>query len=133
MTAEDFMSRAIALGALCEKAAGDRPFGAVVVRDGQIIGAGRNRAGSLKDPTAHAELLAIRDACARTGSGDLSGAEIYASGEPCPMCAAAIGWAGIDRVVYGAAAALAVERRSPAVSRLLSSEAAAMMAAWTRQ
>lgn len=149
MTPDDFMRRAIALGAACRKADGDRPFGAVIVRDGRIIGEGRNEAGSLKDPTAHSEMTAIRAASARLGSADLAGTEIYTSGEPCPMCAAAIAWAGIGRVIYAAsgadAAALAlgfpaavveaakpIAARSIPAARLLADEAVAMMAAWDR-
>lgn len=78
------------------------PFGAVVVKDGKIVGTGSNRVTSTNDPTAHAEIVAIRDACSRLGGFSLAGCEIYASCEPCPMCLAAIYWARLDRVYYAA-------------------------------
>jgi len=78
------------------------PFGAVVVNAGRIVGRGHNRVVVRRDPTAHAEIEAIRDACARLGTFRLEGCEIYASCEPCPMCHAAIVWAGIGKIVYGA-------------------------------
>lgn len=77
------------------------PFGAVVVKDGQIVGRGCNQVTSTNDPTAHAEILAIRDACRNLKTFSLAGCEIYASCEPCPMCLAAIYWARIERVYYG--------------------------------
>lgn len=76
------------------------PFGAVIIRDNQIIGKGKNRVTSKNDPTAHAEIEAIRDACKNTNSFSLKGCEIYSSCEPCPMCLAAIYWARIDAVYY---------------------------------
>jgi len=76
------------------------PFGAVVVRDGRIIGRGGNNVVSRNDPTAHAEIVAIRDACANIANFDLSGAVIYATCEPCPMCLSAIYWANIKEVFY---------------------------------
>ena len=76
------------------------PFGAVIVRDGQIIGSGYNRVTSSNDPTAHAEVEAIREACRLIGSFQLDGCTIYASCEPCPMCLGAIYWARPGRVVY---------------------------------
>ena len=81
------------------------PFGAVVVKEGQIVGRGQNQVTSTNDPTAHAEVVAIRDACRQLGVFHLTGCEIYASCEPCPMCLAAIYWAQIDRLYYGATAA----------------------------
>jgi guanine deaminase len=78
------------------------PFGAVVVKDGQIIGRGCNQVTSTNDPTAHAEIVAIRDACQTLKTYSLAACEIYASCEPCPMCLAAIYWARIERVYYGA-------------------------------
>jgi tRNA(Arg) A34 adenosine deaminase TadA len=80
------------------------PFGAVIVRDGEIVGEGHNRVLSACDPTAHAEVTAIRDAARRAGKFDLSGTTIYVNGLPCPMCMSAIFWARIDRVFYGASA-----------------------------
>lgn len=83
---------------------GGGPFGALVVRGGEIIGSGSNRVTADLDPTAHAEVLAIRDACRRLGDYRLSGAVLYASCMPCPMCYAATCWARIDRVYYAATA-----------------------------
>jgi guanine deaminase len=80
------------------------PFGAVVVKDGQIIGRGCNSVTSLNDPTAHAEILAIREACKTLGAFHLIGCEIYASCEPCPMCLSAIYWARIERYYFGCTA-----------------------------
>ena len=76
------------------------PFGAVIVKDGKIIGKGNNRVTSSNDPTAHAEVTAIRDACKRIENFELDGCEIYTSCEPCPMCLAAIYWARIDCIYY---------------------------------
>lgn len=81
---------------------GGGPFGAVVVREGLVVGRGQNRVVVGADPTAHAEVVAIRDACARLGTHDLRGCVIYSSCEPCPMCLGAIFWARIDRIVYAA-------------------------------
>jgi tRNA(Arg) A34 adenosine deaminase TadA len=76
------------------------PFGAVIVVDGKIVGKGGNQVISLNDPTAHAEIVAIRDACQCLGTFDLSGAVLYATCEPCPMCFSAIYWANIDTVYF---------------------------------
>jgi len=76
------------------------PFGAIVVKDGRIIGKGGNRVSSDNDPTAHAEIVAIREACRNIGTFDLTGAVIYATCEPCPMCLSAIYWANIRKVFY---------------------------------
>jgi guanine deaminase len=78
------------------------PFGAVVVLDGRVIGEGVNQVTSSHDPTAHAEIVAIRDACRRLERFDLRGAVIYSSCEPCPMCLAAIYWARLDALYYAA-------------------------------
>lgn len=78
------------------------PFGAVVVRDGVVVARGHNQVVALNDPTAHAEVQAIRAACRELGTFDLSGCEIYATCEPCPLCFAAIHWARLDRVCFGA-------------------------------
>lgn len=77
------------------------PFGAVVVKDGKIVGRGNNRVLSTNDPTAHAEVVAIRDACKNLGSFQLDGCEVYTSCEPCPMCLGAIYWARPERVFFG--------------------------------
>ena len=79
---------------------GGRPFGAVIVKDGEVIATGVNEIRSTNDPTAHAELNAIRTASRVLGSPDLSGCVVYASGQPCPMCMAAMRMAGIDAVTY---------------------------------
>ena len=77
------------------------PFGACVVKDGKIIGRGSNHVLGNNDPTAHAEVMAIRDACKNINSYDLSGCEIYTSSYPCPMCLSAVMWANIKVVYYG--------------------------------
>jgi guanine deaminase len=78
------------------------PFGAVIVRDQRIIGHGWNRVMSTNDPTAHAEVVAIRDACSQLKTFSLAGCEIYSSCEPCPLCLAAIYWSRLDRILYAA-------------------------------
>jgi guanine deaminase len=78
------------------------PFGCVIVRDGQVIGKGCNKVTSSNDPTAHAEIVAIRDACRQLGHYQLTDCILYASCEPCPMCLGAIYWARPKRVVYAA-------------------------------
>ncbi len=98
---EDLMREALRL-ARESVAAGGGPFAALVVRDGAIVAAGTNRVVPERDPTAHAEVLAIREACRRLGTHRLDGCEIYASCEPCPMCAGAISWARPARVFYAA-------------------------------
>ena len=81
---------------------GEVPIGAVIVRDGEILGCAGNRTRELSDPTAHAEILAIREACLATSSERLPGADLYVTLEPCPMCAAAISFARIRRLYFGA-------------------------------
>lgn len=111
-TAEDekFMRLAIALG---EKAAmvdgTGGPFGCVIVKDGKVIAEGSNHVVSENDPTWHGEMAAIRAAAKSLGSFSLAGCTLYTSGEPCPMCAGAIFWARIDRVVYASTIADALE------------------------
>lgn len=78
------------------------PFGSLVVRDGEIVGRGFNQVTSTNDPTAHAEVVAVRDACRNLGTFQLEGCTLYASCEPCPMCLGAIYWARPSRIVYGA-------------------------------
>lgn len=101
MNSEDkrFMQRAIELAKEGMENGHGGPFGAVIVRDGKIIGEGFNRVISSSDPTAHAEVVAIREACKREGDFQLLGATIYTSCEPCPMCLGAIYWARPDRIV----------------------------------
>ncbi len=94
-----FMRRAIELSLECV-ASDEGPFGSVVVREGRIIGEGVNRVVPSGDPTAHAEIVAIRAACKAVGSHVLEGAVIYTSCEPCPMCLGAIWWARISEIVY---------------------------------
>lgn len=99
--AEKYMRYAIELGRKGMEAGDGGPFGAVVVKNGEIIGEGWNRVIATNDPTAHGEMIAIRDACKRTKSFNLNGCELYTSGEPCPMCLGAVYWARLDRVFYG--------------------------------
>ncbi len=77
------------------------PFGAVIVKDGEVAGRGHNMVLKNNDPTCHGEVAAIRDTCLNLGTYDLSGCEIYTTGEPCPMCLYACLWANIDKVYYG--------------------------------
>ena len=123
------------------------PFGCVIVRDGRVIGHGHNRVTSTNDPTAHAEVVAIRDACANLETFQLADCELYTSCEPCPMCLAAIYWARIPTVFYGntrtdAAAIgfdddfiyqqvpLAPEKRAIRMTQLLGDAAHATFKAW---
>ena len=101
-TPEDirFMRRAVELSIENVKNGGG-PFGAVIVRDGEIIAEGANRVTANNDPTAHAEVTAIRAACAKLGTFQLGGCVVYTSCEPCPMCLSAIYWAGISKIYYG--------------------------------
>jgi guanine deaminase len=105
----DAMREAIELALRGVQEGSGGPFGSVVVREGVVVGRGWNRVTSLNDPTAHAEVVAIRDACQQLGTFDLSGCEIYASCEPCPMCLAAIYWSRIGRLFYGCSAQDAAE------------------------
>ncbi len=100
MKKEDFMRKAIELSIENVKNGGG-PFGAVIVKDGEIVATGVNRVTANHDPTAHAEVSAIRAACQKLGTFDLSGCEIYTSCEPCPMCLGAIYWAHLDKIYYG--------------------------------
>lgn len=77
------------------------PFGCVIVKDGKIVGKGHNQVVKRKDPTCHGEMMAIREACGTLDTFDLSGCELYTTGEPCPMCMGAIMWANIPQVYYG--------------------------------
>ncbi len=100
MTHEELMRKAIAL-AEENVANGGGPFGAVIAKGGEIVATGTNRVTDNCDPTAHAEVSAIRAAAAKLGTFDLSGCEIYTSCEPCPMCFGAIYWAHLDAMYYG--------------------------------
>ncbi|MBN2848951.1 MAG: nucleoside deaminase [Coriobacteriia bacterium] len=147
MSHDEHMRRAIALSR--EKMREDEggPFGAVIVRDGRIIAEGWNRVTGHNDPTAHAEIVAIREACRVLGTYSLEGCVIYSSCEPCPMCLAAIWWARIDRVYFANSAAdaaaigfdderlyreMALPREARALpsERLLADEALAVFAEW---
>jgi guanine deaminase len=96
-----FMTQAIRLSIENVESGRGGPFGAVVVKDGEIIAEAANRVTGANDPTAHAEILAIREACRKLQSFELKGCELYTSCEPCPMCLGAIYWARFDRVFYG--------------------------------
>ena len=127
---EPFLQRAIALAIENVNSGQGGPFAALIVKDGKIIAEGVNRVTSGNDPTAHAEIEAIRKACRVIGNFQLSGCDLYASCEPCPMCFGAIYWARPDRVFYAATAADAAAagfddaliyeelRRSPGARRL---------------
>lgn len=143
----EFMRRAIALSREKMQGGAGGPFGAVVVRDGKIIGEGWNQVTSTNDPTAHAEVTAIRAACKAVGDFNLAGAEIYTSCEPCPMCLSAIYWSRIERIWFAntqhdAAAidfddaflydqiSMSPEQRSIPRARLLEDEALAVFKEW---
>ena len=126
-----------------------RPFGAVIVKDGKVLGSGSNRAIFDNDPTAHAEIVAIRDACRKLQTYRLDGSVMYSSCEPCPMCLSAMYWAGIkelyfgtssqiadhygfgDRLLYGELCKPAESRELKAV-QLLENEALAAFEAWVK-
>jgi tRNA(Arg) A34 adenosine deaminase TadA len=145
---EPHMRRALALA--CESvASGGGPFGAVVVRDGQVIAEGINRVTVWNDPTAHAEVVAVRNACSALGRFDLRGCQVYSSCEPCPMCLGALHWARVDTIYYSgdrydAARAgfddavlydefvVPIEQRSTPIHRLLPEQAAMPFDAWLR-
>jgi guanine deaminase len=99
----DYLRRAIELATQSVRRNRGGPFGAVVVKDGVIVGEGVNVVTSTNDPTAHAEVMAIRAAGAHLATFSLRGARIYASSEPCPMCLAAIYWSRLDGVVFATA------------------------------
>ena len=96
-----FMARAIQLSLENVTSGRGGPFGAVIAKDGAIIAEGANQVTLTNDPTAHAEILAIRNACQKLKIFDLTGCEIYSSCEPCPMCLGAIYWARLSRVYFG--------------------------------
>ena len=144
------MRRAIALSLRAIRTNRGMPFGAVIVRDGEVIAEAHNTVTSENDPTAHAEVKAIRAACAKLGTIRLEGCEIYASGEPCPMCLAAIYWARLDRIYYAnrqedanrvgfsdesfyRELALPPDRRRIPMSRLLGDEAVAVFSEWDQR
>lgn len=145
---ERWLRQAIALSRSGMERGLGGPFGAVVVRGGEVLGEGSNRVLMDRDPTAHAEVVAIRLACAAQGDFSLAGATLYSSCEPCPMCLAAAFWARVERVVFAATrddaaaagfddAAFYRELESPPASRrlpllqALRDEALPSLAAWT--
>ena len=146
----DLMRRAIALALENVRSARGGPFGAVVAKDGKVIGEGANSVTITNDPTAHAEIVAIRAACRALGTFQLTGCELYTTCEPCPMCLGAIYWARPARVFYGGVAADAAEagfddafiygelqrplesRRVPMI-QLMREESLAIFAAWKQQ
>jgi tRNA(Arg) A34 adenosine deaminase TadA len=149
MTAQDesFMRHAIALSRRGMEAGAGGPFGAVVVAEGRVVAEGWNQVTSTNDPTAHAEVVAIRRACTALGRFDLRGAVLYTSCEPCPMCLAAAYWARVDAVVFANAredaaaigfddqflydeVAKPVEARALPMRRLLAAEALEVFGAW---
>ncbi len=143
----EFLRRAIALATDNVASGKGGPFGAVVVRDGKIVGEGANSVTATSDPTAHGEVNAIRAACRALGTFTLAGCELYTSCEPCPMCLAASYWARLDAIYYGCSAADAAragfddaylygemtkpipDRTLPSI-QLLADEAWASFAAW---
>ena len=143
----EFLRRAIALATQNVTAGRGGPFGAVIVRDGKVIGEGVNSVTATNDPTAHAEVNAIRAAAASLGTFTLEGCELFSSCEPCPMCLAAAYWARLDAVYYGANAADAARagfddsfiyselrkiagQRQLRATQMLGDEAWASFAAW---
>ena len=143
----EFLRRAIALATENVVSGRGGPFGAVIVREGRIVAEAVNTVTAQLDPTAHAEVNAIRAAAKALGAFVLSGCQLYTSCEPCPMCLAASHWARLDRVYYGASASDAARagfddallyeefrkqksQRALAVTQLLADEAWASFAAW---
>lgn len=143
----EFLRRAIALATQNVEQGNGGPFGALVVRKGQVVGEGANTVTATNDPTAHAEVNAIRAAARALNTFTLSGCDLYTSCEPCPMCLAAAYWAHVDAIYYGASAADAAragfndaflyqemsrnhELRKIPIRQLLSDEAQASFAAW---
>lgn len=100
MEKKDFMNKAIEISSYGMNNNYGGPFGAVIVKNGEIIAEGYNNVTSSNDPTAHAEITAIRNACKKLNTFDLSGCDLYTSCEPCPMCLSAIYWARINKIYY---------------------------------
>ena len=143
----EFLRRAIALATENVKQGKGGPFGAVVVHDGRIVGEGANTVTATNDPTAHAEVNALRAAAKALNTFTLNGCDLYSSCEPCPMCLAAAYWARVDAIYYGAGAADAARAgfddaflyaemgkahamRMLPITQLLSDEARASFEAW---
>ncbi len=148
MNDEQFLREAVTMAAANVNDGGG-PFGALIVRNGKIIGRGVNQVTHHHDPTAHAEVLAIRDACKNIGDFKLDGCVIYTSCEPCPMCLGAIYWAHLDRIVFAATKldaakagfddsfiydefALTLGRRSIPIQKLAIKEAAEPFLQWLK-
>ena len=144
------MRRAIALALENVRTGGGGPFAALVAKEGKIIGEGANSVTVNNDPTAHAEIVAIRAACRALGTFQLTGCELYTTCEPCPMCLGAIYWARPARVFYGGVAADAAdagfddafiyeelkrppEKRGIPMIQLMREESLAVFAAWKQQ
>jgi tRNA(Arg) A34 adenosine deaminase TadA len=147
---EVFMRAAIRLSIQMMRRGQGGPFGAVVVRKGRIVGRGCNQVTSVNDPTAHAEIVAIRDACRRLKTFQLDQCDLYTSCEPCPMCLSAIYWARIRQVFYGNTrkdaakiafdddfiyreVALPIGRRRLVMKQLLHEEALKAFAEWDQK
>lgn len=150
MDSESWMAKAIELARENVRAGRGGPFAALVVRDGALLASGTNRVTSTNDPTAHAEIVAIREACRALGSFQLAGCEIYTTCEPCPMCMGAIYWARPARLYYAGTRADAarvgfddayiyqqletpVESRAIPMTQLLRDQALAAFAEWERK
>jgi guanine deaminase len=147
---QEFMRRAIILATENVRSGAGGPFGAVIVKDGRVVAEGVNRVTSTNDPTAHAEVVAIREACRKLGDFQLAGCDLYTTCEPCPMCLGAIYWARPARVFYACVAADAAaagfddafiyeelnrahpERRVP-MQQLLREESLTIFALWRQQ
>ncbi|HEV2619212.1 MAG TPA: nucleoside deaminase [Acidobacteriaceae bacterium] len=144
------MKKAIALATENVLTRSGGPFGALIVRDGEIIATGVNQVTSINDPTAHAEVVAIRAACLKLGDFQLPGCEVYSSCEPCPMCLSAIYWSRCAAIFYGNSAADAtsvgfddsllyeevrrpLDQRNIPTTRLLGNEALESFNAWRAQ
>jgi tRNA(Arg) A34 adenosine deaminase TadA len=145
-----FMREAIRLSFRMMRRGAGGPFGAVIVKGKKIVGRGYNCVTSVNDPTAHAEIVAIRDACKRLRTFDLTGCDLYTSCEPCPMCLSAVYWARLRRVFYGNTrkdaarisfddaliyreVALPIRRRSLMMKQLLRDEALAAFREWEQK
>lgn len=143
-----FLRHAIRIATENVESGAGGPFGSVVVRDGQVVATGVNRVTAMNDPTAHAEMMAVREACGILGDFQLTGCEIYCSSEPCPMCMGAIYWARAERIYYAATRvdaaavgfsdqfiydelAMDLTERSIPAQRLLADEALIPFERWT--
>ena len=147
---EKFMRRAIALALKNVRSGAGGPFAALIVKDGAVIAQGTNLVTSTNDPTAHAEIVAIREACRLLRNFQLQGCELYSTCEPCPMCLGAIYWARTARIFYAATGAEAAvagfddqfiydemkrspEQRRIPMTQILHEESQAIFAAWAAQ